>query len=412
LLVFAGLAYAIVYLEGTAAAAILPAMYAGAAAVLQPDAHALLPLALGLSLAGLVVGRAAGIRWSYPFYVAGAVAAGASAVIGVSQSNFEALALLTLAVTAYAIAVVESRPDLLPLALTLLALALAAGSSALRLSSWQATLAFAALGWVYALGALVWRAMPGLRSNGPKWWNSFVRDPEEKTRWGDPRYTGAQVHNAAALLITGGTLVAALAAADAFTPHSAETQAVATTLLSFGGLLVLVSQVWNLRLALYAAGGLAALAVSWEVRWLGADNIQAFILVPGSYLILVGSLLPADQKVKRGGTRIAQAASLCGAALLLVTTLLQSLQAEPTWVYALILAIEALLVGGVGVGMHARSLVLTASAFVVLAALRGAILAVQSGLPIPVVIAILALLLMGGATWLSLSRRREAATRS
>jgi hypothetical protein len=409
--VFAGLAYAIVYLEGVAAAAILPAMYAGAAALLQPDAHALLPLALGLSLGGLLVGRAAGIRWSYPFYVAGAVAAAASALIGVPQSNFETLTLITLAVTAYAIAAVESRPDLLPLALTLLALALAAGSNVLGLSSWQATLAFAALGWFYALGALLWQAVPGLRPNGPIWWTSFIRDPEGKNRWGDPRYAGAQVHNTAALLVTGGTLVAALAAADAFTPHSAQTQVVAVTLLSLAGLLVLFSRVWSFRLALYAAGGLAALAVSWEVRWLGADNIQAFILVPGSYLILVGSLLPADQKVKRGGTRIAQAASLIGAALLLVTTLLQSLQAEPSWVYALVLAIEALLIGGVGVGMHARSLVLTASAFVVLAALRGAILAVQSGLPIPVVIAILALLLMGGATWLSLSRRREAATR-
>jgi hypothetical protein len=411
LLVLAGLAYAIVYLEGVAAAAILPAIYAGVAALLQPDAHALLPLALGLSLGGLLVGRAAGIRWSYPFYVAGAVAAGASAVLGVSQSHFEALALLTLAVTAYAIAVIESRPDLLPLPLTLLVLALAVGSGVLGLSKWGAMLAFAALGWVYALGALLWPIMPGLRSNGPIWWTDILPDPEGKKRWSDPRFTGAQVHNAAALLVAGGTLLAALAAPDAFTPHAAQTEVASAALLSFAGLLVLFSRVWSFRLALYAAGGLAALTVSWELRWLGADNIQAFILVPGSYLILVGGLLPADQKVARGGARIAEAAALIGAALLLVPTLVQSLQAEPSWVYALILAIEALLVGGAGVGIHARALVLIGSAFVVLAALRGAILAVQSGLPIPVVIAVLAVLLMGGATWLSLSRRREAATR-
>jgi hypothetical protein len=332
-------------------------------------------------------------------------------VLGVSQSTFEALALFSVAAMAYAIAVVESRPDLLPLPLTLLALALAAGSGALELTSWQATLSFAALGWVFALGALCWRLMPGLHPNGPIWWTDAFHDPERKKRWADPRYFGAQVHNVAALLVTSGTLLAALGAAHSFTPHAAPTQVVAATMISFAGLLILFSRAWNFRLALYAAGGLAALTISWELRWLGADNIQAFILAPGSYLILIGSLLPVDTRVGRGGARLAQAAALAGAALLLFPTLLQSFQGEPSWVYALALAIEALVIAGAGVGMHARTLVLTASVFVVLAALRGAVLAVQSGLPIPVVIATLAFLLMGGATWLSLVRRREVASR-
>ena len=110
--------------------------------------------------------------------------------------------------------------------------------------------------------------------------------------------------------------------------------------------------------------------------------------------------------------RLGQAASLVGALLLLLPTLVQSYQAEPNWAYALALALEALVITGAGVGIRSRTLVLVATAFVVLAAIRGAILAVQSGLPIPVVIGVLAVLLMGGATWLSLGARREAAHRT
>ena len=150
-----------------------------------------------------------------------------------------------------------------------------------------------------------------------------------------------------------------------------------------------------------------ALAVTWQLRWLGADNIQAFVLAPGSYQILVGVLLPSDERVgwsRRG----AQWFSASGALLILVPTLSQSFLAEPGWIYALLLALEALLIAGVGAGTRSRLLVLTGSVFVGAAAIRGAILAVNSNVPIALVIAALALILMGGATWLSLRARREA----
>ncbi|MGO8950552.1 MAG: hypothetical protein ACLQUY_23420 [Ktedonobacterales bacterium] len=405
LMVFAAVAYIIAVQEDEPLAATVPIGYAAAAALVQTDPQSLLPLALGLAVGGLAVGRIAGIRWSYPFYAASAVAATATTVLGQSHSTFEALALFSLAITAYAIAAVESRPDLLAVALTLGVLALAAGNDALELTQWQATLAFAALGWVYALGRMLWQAMPGLRSNGPFWWTSSLQDPELKIRWGDTRYAGVQLHSWAAILVGSGAVVSALIEPDMFTPHSAETQVVVAVLVSFAVMLALVGREWNSRLSLYGAGELVALAISWELRWLGASNIQAFILVPGSYQLLIGALLPAGQ-------RLGQAATLIGALLLLVPTLVQSFQAEPNWVYALAMALEALIILGAGVGTRSRTLVLVASAFVVLAAIRGAILAAQSGLPIPVVIGVLAVLLMGGATWLSLGGRREAARRT
>jgi hypothetical protein len=407
LLVFAAAAYVIAFLEDEPRAAAAPIAYAGAAVLVQPDARALLPLALILAVGGLVVGRAAGIRWSYPFYAAATVAAAATAVLGQSHATFEALALLALAVVTYAIAAIESRPDVLPLALTLGVLALAAGSGALRLTGWQTTLAFAALGWVYALGRMLWQAVPGLRPTGPIWWIEGFKDPESKTRWGNPRYAGVQVHRWAAILVSGGAVVGALVASDAFTPHAAQTQIVAVALLSFAGMLALLGRDLNFRLALYGAGELVALAITWEARWLGADNIQAFILAPGSYQLLIGALLPADERLGHPA-RLGQAASLIGTQLLMLPTLVQSFQSEPNWAYALVLALEALAITGAGVGTRSRTLVLVGSAFVGLAAIRGAILAVQSGLPVPVVIGVLAVLLMGGATWLSLRARREA----
>jgi LPXTG-motif cell wall-anchored protein len=72
--------------------------------------------------------------------------------------------------------------------------------------------------------------------------------------------------------------------------------------------------------------------------------------------------------------------------------------------------VEALVIAGVGVGTRSRLLVLAGSSFVGLAALRGAVLAVDSGVPVALVIGLIALALIGGATWLSLRRRSEPGT--
>ena len=61
-----------------------------------------------------------------------------------------------------------------------------------------------------------------------------------------------------------------------------------------------------------------------------------------------------------------------------------------------------------GVGMRARGQMFIGSGFVALAALRGAVLAYSSGVPIAVIIAGLALFLLAVATWLSLQSRALA----
>lgn len=406
LLVFAAVAYAVAMLEGTPLAGAAPAVYGVWAALVQPDAHALLPLALLLAALGFAIGRVAGPRWSWPAYLAAAAAAGATAVLGSPHPGFEALALLALAVAAYLLAVLESRADLLPLPLVLGVLSLASATTALGWREWQAVLAFAALGWLYYGGAQLWRRLPGLRPRPIHWPAAFPATalPQPTTADG-VRRLGARLHEWAGIMLGTGTALAALLVADAFAPRRAPTEAVVIALLALASQLALQSRQPHLRLAFYAAALLAALAISWQARWLGASNTQAYVLAPGSVLIVAGALAPSDARLPRA-TELGRLFSLAGAALLLLPTLGQSFATDPNWLYALILAVEALALVIVGVGTRSRLLVLAGSLFVGAAALRGAALAVDSGVPIPLVIGGLALLLMGGATWLSLRVRQ------
>ena len=134
------------------------------------------------------------------------------------------------------------------------------------------------------------------------------------------------------------------------------------------------------------------------------------MLVPGSYLLVVGVFLPADQRVPYS-RRIGQFASLSGSLVLLLPTLFQSFN-EPglndQFVYASVVIVEALLITGLGVGSHSRSLTLVGIGFVILGAINVSVLAIRSGVSVALVIGGLALLLIGLTTWLSLRSRRES----
>jgi len=161
------------------------------------------------------------------------------------------------------------------------------------------------------------------------------------------------------------------------------------------------------RPALYLAGEALALFITWELRWLGAQNPQAWIIAPGSAQLIIGALLPADTRI-HAPRWVAQMFSVAGALILTLPTLGQSIT-EPVewqWRYALLLAVEALALTLLAMGLRNRILALTGSAFVGVAAIRGAIIAVQQNLPVPLVIGVFALALMALATWLSLRARR------
>lgn len=412
LLIFAVTAYAISLIERAPLGGIAAVVYAGAAAIIQPDAHALLPLSLALAAAGIAIGRVGGWRWAWPAYAASLVAAIVTAVLGYSQPGFEGWALLLMAVVVYLIAMIESQAELLVLAMFLGVLALVAGVAALGWAPWQVVLAFVGLSWLYIAGQWLWAALPWLRvRSGRIWWMDAASSAEAQPRWQDMRQLGRLIHHAAGLLVGCGVVVAGLVLGDVLAPRAAMTQVEVVALLSLAAMIALSARTIPSHVLWYVAGGLLAVAISWQVRWFGADNIQAFVLAPGSYLLAIGALLPADHRL-RNSERPGQIASLMGALLLLLPTLTQSfiLSFTENWIYAGVLAVEALVIAAIGVGTHMRALILLGTGFFGLAAIRGAMLAFTSGVPVALIIAVLALLLMGGATWLSLRGRRETGT--
>jgi hypothetical protein len=99
-------------------------------------------------------------------------------------------------------------------------------------------------------------------------------------------------------------------------------------------------------------------------------------------------------------------ATVVGALVLLLPTLAQTLTPDQEVFYISLLIVESLVIVGLGVATRARSLIGIGAVFVGLAALRSGLYAVTSGVPLFLVIAAVALLLMGGATWLSIRARR------
>lgn len=407
ILIFAIVAYAIAVIERQPWSALVATLYAAWAVIVQPDAHALLPLALCFTVLGLLIGRFLGPRWSWPAYAAAAVATISTAITSEPHPAFEAGALIALTIAAYLVVAIESRADALPLPFVLGLLALAATTNALHWTSWQSVLSFSALGWLYFIGSWLWVRLPTLRSRGPMWWVNIADDVPDSSSWRDVRSVGVILHQWSGLLVSAGAAIVALFSPESFSPHTASTEIVVVTLLSLAGLLGLQGRESRRRLGWYLAGELVALACTWQARWLGADNTQAFVLAPASYQLLIGALVASDERLGRP-IRAGQVLSLIGSLLLLLPTLSQSFQVDPNWLYALLLAVEALVIVGVGVGTRSRLLVLTGSVFIGAAALRGAALAVNSGVPIALVIGAVALLLIGGATWLSLRARSEA----
>jgi hypothetical protein len=239
------------------------------------------------------------------------------------------------------------------------------------------------------------------------WWVNLAEELSEPSPWSDVRYVGMMLHQWSGLLVGVGAVIAAFLAPESFSPQSVATVTVVLTLLALAGLFGIQGRKSGWRLAWYIAGELVAVACSWQARWFGADNTQAFILAPASYQILIGALIASDEQLGRP-VRAGQVLSLFGSLLLLLPTLSQSFQDDPNWLYALLLAVESLVIVGAGVGTRSRLLVLTGSVFIGAAALRGAAIAVNSGVPIALIIGAVAVALLGGATWLSLRARREA----
>jgi hypothetical protein len=397
LLIYTAVAAVIALIERQPLAGIAPAIYASGVTLIQTDPHLLLPVALALGVVAMLLGRRFGIRWSLPWYIVTATASLATVIRGASEPDFAYLALIALTLLAYAIVAAEALPELLALPFALGVAALIVTETHFELERWQIVLSLSALAYLYYVGQWLWRAVPWLGTVPPR---QYGDQPA------DIRAIGVGWHRGGGLVTAILTALGAMTLRGGFTPNETLTLAVGVAVLAVAGLLALLSFQTNQRELLYLAGLVAAVSFSWGARWYDLDNPQAYTLLPASYLLLVGALLPADKKL-RGAAYWAAWASIIGSFVLLLPTFVQSFTDENDTLYLLIVVAEAIVVVVVGLGTRARSLLLIGAGFIGVAAIRGAVIAVNNDVPIFVVFAALALLLIGGATWLSLAVRRR-----
>jgi hypothetical protein len=397
LLIYTAVAAVVALIEREPLAGIAPAIYASGVTLIQTDPQLLLPVALGLGVVAMLLGRRFGVRWSLPWYIVTATASLATVIRGVSQPDFEYIALIALAALSYAIVAAEALPELLALPFMLGVAALIVTANHFELERWQTVLSLCALAYLYFAGQWLWRALPWLGAIPPR---QYGDQPA------DTRTIGVGAHRWGALITAMFVALASMALRGSFAPGEATTLAVGAAILAVAGLLALISIQTGRRGLLYIAGLVATLAFSWGARWYGLENLQAYTLLPASYLLLIGALLPADKKLARAAEGAAWA-SIIGSFTLLLPTFVQSFTDQNDTLYLLILVAEAVVVVALGLGTRARSLLLIGAGFIAIAAIRGAVIAVTNDVPIFVVFAALALLLIGGATWLSLAVRRR-----
>jgi hypothetical protein len=190
-------------------------------------------------------------------------------------------------------------------------------------------------------------------------------------------------------------------------------------LLALIALAMVQNQIARPALVLALTAGAIALR-QWRGRWwdvalLGAATVGALLVVArydalgdqavAPKVVFLALLAVASYTAALLARGTAETSSAAGF-LIFLPMLQESFAAEPTWAYAIALAAESLVMIALGVGMRARMLQLIGSGMVGLAALRGAVLAYQSGVPIALIVGAMAVLLLGGALWLSLQRRQ------
>lgn len=154
----------------------------------------------------------------------------------------------------------------------------------------------------------------------------------------------------------------------------------------------------------------------WDIIPLAGATVGALVALlnldalprptPIEHIALLGllALIGYAAVVLSGASR---ETTLAAGALIFLPMLWESLAGDPAWIYTCVLAAEALVMMGLGVGMRARTAQWLGAALVGVAALRGAVVAYDSGVPIVVIIALLALVLLAGAAWLSVRGLRK-----
>jgi hypothetical protein len=147
----------------------------------------------------------------------------------------------------------------------------------------------------------------------------------------------------------------------------------------------------------------------WIAFYLGATNLEWYVILPGAVIVASGVRLPYDNRIRRPHVRgIAQVLTGAGLALILGTSaVLTVLEPPNAWIYTSALVVEGVGALLAGIGFKNRVLVIGGSAGITVSALRAIFVGITQGwLPVWAVFFLVSMLLLGLGAALALLRDR------
>ncbi len=339
-----------------------------------PAAYAVIGLGLRLG------GRA---RWSWPLYVAGAVIGLGVAVSAAGQGDLTLAgrALAVYAGLAYVAAAIDRWwPGLvgaLVAGTAAVLLLLAAASAA---AYWYPVAASAAAIVIY-VSHLAWR-----------------------------QAELARAHRFTALAIAGLAAATSFAVPDFWARSSTGSLAALASLIVTAALVLVDGRLHLSPLFEYVSATIASLGGFWIARYLGADNIQASVILPGAVFIAAGLVAPHDPR-RPAALILCRAAVIAGAIALMGASAIQSVTEAAPGFYTTLWVIEAVAALMIGIGARSKTLVVAGGAGLALGALRALFLILQE-VQVYVVFGVVAILLLVGSGVLAAARDRLATARS
>jgi hypothetical protein len=409
LLLYAAIAFGVLFLERQPRWLALVAGFGVWGTLLAPRASIgwVIGIAIATTLIGLLLGRIikqptrhsgdllsrynlSTFAWSWPWYLTSLVAMfwtiAWQMVYGTgSQSGLLAYSLLVFAVLTVFIMLIERVPEMLVLPVLFLALTILLWQPPLDITA--AMIAYTLLCVLIYASQFVWKVITPLTRAVP----------------------ASILHNVAS--IGGQLLVVLIIIGDGGLFASSGTLA----FVGAGSLFVLALMTCSYgyiqknsivrSCCNYTAGMLVSLAVSWTLAAFGQTNLALLVLAPATYLTVIAPVVLRDEALPQH-RRIGEVVAVLGAALLLLPTLwLSFTQSDVNLLYTLVLIGEALALLLLGIGVGVRVFVLTGAGLIVVAALHALFLPTL-GIPTPLALTILGVILLGVATGLSLIRRR------
>jgi hypothetical protein len=341
------------------------------------------PLPVVYGLIGLIMRLVRRRRWQWPVYLFGGILAigVAASAVGQNDLSLGGCTLLVYAGVAYIAAALERWWLGVLAALLATATAVLLILGALTLAPYWYPLAMT------AIAALIYGTYSG---------------------WG--RSGLARAHRYGALAIVGLTAASSFVVPDFWQKSSFGSVAALVPLIGTAGLTLLYGMRCNWPLLEYLTPVIASLGSFWISRYLGIDNIQVTVALPGVVLIAVG-LIAAQDGRRPASLSLCRAAIIAGSLALMGASALQSIAEKAAAAYTTLLVVEAVLALLVGIATRSRTLVLAGGVGLAFGALRALFLILQS-VQIYIVFGVIAILLLVAAGVLAAARDRLTIARS